>query len=230
MDEAGALRARARTGCARAHEGRRGPAADALVEVSVKRTLLWVVLVGCMVAVWPGRLRADGAWLDAPLVPWNTPGMAVPAAPPDGLALADPRCGRQQRPPETAEDDAVVAAGWVLFNAYQSGWGVRVIDGLAGYDGMCRPMGYQGFVFVDGVFAGTVSPVPMASRFDGAGRTAVIQPPGDELSAVFARYTKDDPLCCPSAASYVTYRIDRVDGSPVLVPVSASTTPNSGTG
>ena len=43
-----------------------------------------------------------------------------------------------------------------------------MISGLAAYDGMCRPLGYQSFVFVDGVFAGTVSPEPMNSRTTGA--------------------------------------------------------------
>ena len=107
----------------------------------------------------------DETWLDGDLASWNTPGMAIPAAPTiDGNP--DPRCVERERPAETAEDDALIAEGWHLFLPYQRGWGVTLISGLASYDGMCRPLGYQSFVFVDGVFAGTVSPEPMNSRTD----------------------------------------------------------------
>jgi hypothetical protein len=34
----------------------------------------------------------------------------------------------------------------------------------AGYDGMYRPRPYQEFVFVRGIFAGTLAPQPMNSR------------------------------------------------------------------
>jgi hypothetical protein len=166
--------------------------------------------------------RADGGWLDRPLVNWNRPGMAIPAAPaPD--PFVDPRCGRFARPVETAEDAAVAAAGWTLFGMYEGGWGVKVLSGLSGYDGMCRPFAYQTFVFVDGVFAGTISPDVMSSRTDGAAVTTMLQPDGEMITAEFVRYTDDDPLCCPSRRSTVIYRIDGRGRSPVLTPISVST-------
>jgi hypothetical protein len=44
-----------------------------------------------------------------------------------------------------------------------------VTDAISGYEGMCRPTGFQPCVFVDGAFAGTISPEPMATRANGSG-------------------------------------------------------------
>lgn len=176
--------------------------------------LLWTV----------ATVQAGGAWLDRPLTNWNTPGMMIPAAPPrDPLALENPRCAGQERPAETVEDDRLVALGWRLYAAYEAGWGVKVISALSGYDGMCRPFGYQQFVFVEGAFAGTASPELMNSRFDGASSGVSLF--RDRLVGRFLRYTSDDPLCCPSAASTVEYHIERTDAGPVLVPDSVTTQP-----
>jgi len=115
-------------------------------------------------------------------------------------------------------DAAVADAGWSLFNAYESGWGVTMISGLSGHDGMCRPSGYHAFVFVDGLFAGTLAPVPSVSRTDGAlTRDARIQA-NDRIGAVFVRYADSDPLCCPSLPSVaVSYRVERTSEGPVLL-------------
>ena len=162
----------------------------------------------------------EESWLDHQLTSWNTPGMAIPAAPPAGGEL-DPRCTERERPAETAEDEALVSAGWRLFLPYQRGWGVTLVWGLSGYDGMCRPMGYQIFVFVDGAFAGTMSPEPMNSRFDSAADTANLWF-RDQLSAEFRRYTANDPLCCPSGSVSVDYTIEETPDGPVVNPVSAA--------
>ena len=135
-----------------------------------------------------------------------------PAAPTiDGNT--DPRCVERERPAETAEDNALIAEGWHLFLPYQRGWGVTLISGLASYDGMCRPLGYQSFVFVDGVFAGTVSPEPMDSRTTGAAHDVNLWY-ADQVSAEYLRYAPDDPLCCasrptPSNSRSKTRRTDR---------------------
>jgi LppP/LprE lipoprotein len=187
-----------------------------------------LVVGAVMVAMtWPaGSVRADGSWLDEPLVAWNVPGMPVPAAPQgEGAGFNVEFCARAERPAETAEDEQVAAAGWRLVGTYQGGWGVKVITGAAAYDGMCRPLQYYDFVFVDGAFAGTVSPVLSDSRTDGALGRAFIQAPGDALTAQFSRYAPADPLCCPSRSSSVSYRIERTPEGPVLVPVSAFTQP-----
>jgi hypothetical protein len=131
------------------------------------RVTLAVGLIG--MALLPQPAFADGAWLDNAAVTWNTPGMPLPRPQEHrGGGETDLRCAEQARPAETDQDRAVKAASWTLFASYTGGWGVQIVRGLAGYDGMCRPVEYQAFVFVDGQFAGTMSPAPMDSRSDGS--------------------------------------------------------------
>lgn len=165
----------------------------------------------------PGLAKAQGEWLDEPLAQWNEPGRAVPfpemsefEPPPD------PRCLASARPPETAMDEAVMAAGWILFNPYEAGWGVALVPGLSGHDGMCRPWAYHTFIFVDGQFAGTLAPVVSSSRTDGALISSALN--DDGIRATFVRYAETDPLCCPSHQSTtVEYRIERTDRGPVVI-------------
>jgi hypothetical protein len=167
-----------------------------------------LLLVGVVLAGPPTPVQAAGSW---------------PPAPPSEGSNDDMRCLATVRPPESAEDEAVFAAGWTLFGSYEGGWGVRMVKGLVGFDGMCRPWTYQVFVFVDGDFAGTISPVPMASRTDGAGGQVYLSGSGAELATQFARYAEADPLCCPSRVSYVRYKIERADLGPIVVPQEVST-------
>ncbi len=186
--------------------------------------LIGVCAVFMVAAPLTGTARADGGWLDeAPLQQWNTAGMALPAAPPLGPADAiDPRCLGTARVPESAEDGIVTAAGWRLSGAARAGEGITVVGGTISYDGMCRPFGYQLFVFADGRFAGTVSPVLMNSRMDGAAVLPTITGP-DRLSVDFVRYTDQDPLCCPSRTTLVTYQIARGKCGSVLLLIDAAT-------
>ena len=162
----------------------------------------------------------DETWLAGDLTSWNTPGMAIPTAPTvDGNP--DPRCAERERPAETTEDDALIAVGWRLFLPYQRGWGVTLVSGLAGYDGMCRPLGYQSFVFVDGVFAGTISPEPMDSRTTGAASDVNLWY-ADQVSAEYLRYAPDDPLCCASSTDSVNLAIEDTPDGPLLNPVPPS--------
>jgi LppP/LprE lipoprotein len=172
-------------------------------------------------------VHADAAsWLDAAKpAGWNKAAAAIPKAP-SGDESNLPRCSAQVRKPATREDKAVVAAGWRLFNAYQLYDGTSVVTAMSGADGMCRPTGYQEFVFVDGTFAGTLSPKPMDSRTDGALEQVFLYA-ASSIPAQFLRYTEADPLCCASRTSTVTFRIDRTAKGPVAVPVSVSTTKNS---
>jgi LppP/LprE lipoprotein len=172
------------------------------------------------------RIASEAAWLDASApAPWNQAGTAVPSAP-SVQGNDDPRCRESERPAETPEDRSVAAKGWRLFHDYQGGWGLKVIWALSGYDGMCRPWGYQVFVFVRGVFAGTLSPHPMDARTDASLFSVqllsrVAGP--DPLVATFERYAESDPLCCPSRRTLVRYRIDQSGRAPLLMPVSART-------
>jgi hypothetical protein len=82
---------------------------------------------------------------------------------------------------------------------------------------MCRPLGYNEFVFVDGQFAGTISPDLMDSRTDGVGDVRFFAVK-DMLAAEFQRYSATDPLCCPSGSATVFYQVTRTPAGPVLVP------------
>ncbi|HEX3246698.1 MAG TPA: LppP/LprE family lipoprotein, partial [Chloroflexota bacterium] len=167
----------------------------------------------------PISANADSTWLDEPIQQWNQPGMPVPLVQRSGTeAQLDPRCASVARSAETSMDASVTDAGWTLFNPYEAGWGVALLFGVSGYDGMCRPSMYHAFVFVDGAFAGTLAPVASMSRTDGAlTRDARIEADG-RLGAVFIRYAPEDPLCCPSQPSVaVSYRVERTPQGPVVL-------------
>lgn len=168
-----------------------------------------------------------GAWLDAtPVVTWNQQGAAVPRPPAvDGPRLDSGRCADQSRPPETPADRAVTTAGWTLVGPLQVFGETSVVTAAAAGDGMCRPLGYQAFVFVRGRFAGTLSPQPMNSRTDGMANTVRLLS-RDRVLAEFARYGADDALCCPSRTSQVVFSIKRSPGGSMVVVESVQTTPN----
>ena len=167
----------------------------------------------------PAAQDSPGAWLEQPLAQWNQAGAPIPPAPPSP-DFVNPSCAGLGRYAETPQDQALVDAGWHLFGPYRAGWGIVAVDAESTYDGMCRPLGYQTFVFVDGTFAGTISPEPMNSRETGAGTLIGISDGG--LTARFVRYAASDPLCCPSLGAVdVTYRVDRTPAGPVLVPASS---------
>jgi hypothetical protein len=187
------------------------------------------LLVALAVLLAAGPAAADGRWIDArPIANWNKPGTALPHPARNTLDAEERRrCGLTATT-SSAEERMVTTAGWTLMRDVDfgdragSGAGWRIVWAATGADGMCRPLGYQGFLFVDGKFAGTVSPRPMDSRTDGSlGR---ITPVGtDQLDLEFARYAGADALCCPSRSSTVRYAIRRDGAGPVLAPVSATT-------
>ncbi len=182
----------------------------------LKLLVALLLTLGTLPAAPPAS--AQQTWLDAPLINWNPPGRPLPAASPSGAGSRDPQCVSRERAPATPEDRQVVAAGWGLWATYQAGWDVTIVQGTSDYDGMCRPMGYQAFVFYRGQFAGTVSPVPMASRYDGALSDVRYFP--EQLIATFVRYADTDPLCCPSRPSVTaTYRVVVTPSGPSLEPV-----------
>jgi hypothetical protein len=96
---------------------------------------------------------------------------------------------------------------------------VALVMALTTVDGMCRPMGFQAFVFVGGKLAGTVSPQPMDSRTDGSAAPIHLTT-ASTLTVGFSRYTPADALCCPSKRQIVTYTIERHGPRPLLVPRS----------
>jgi hypothetical protein len=176
-------------------------------------------MLACHAAFCEPIMRSS-SWLDEPSpASWNEPGLPIPAAPRSDGSI-DPRCRALARPPELDEDKLLRNRGWDLVGTFQGGWRILVVQGAAGYDGMCRPRQHQAFVFVRGVFAGTLSPHAMDSRTDGALTRVTVQS-GTRLIAEYVRYDATDPLCCPSRTTSVVFSI--ANEAAVVRPLSAST-------
>lgn len=157
-----------------------------------------------LILLLAAAVSAQTSWLDRPLRNWNTGDGVVPNAP-RTLAPIEGNCRDQIRTPESVADRAVTRAGWQLFGASHNYSPVTVVMAMASVDGMCRPNQYNAFVFVNNRFAGTLSPDPVSSRTDGAfGKIQLFK---DAMTAEFARYTSNDPLCCPSQTSMVSYSV-----------------------
>ncbi|MCK8496364.1 LppP/LprE family lipoprotein [Myxococcus fulvus] len=200
--------------------------------MSRRRVLIPAVLLlmaAPSLAASPAAPQASGsAWVDKqPLASWNVSGATLPKAPRgDGQSLRTGPCAKLARKPTTASDRAVVKAGWTLLGALQVYDTTEVITAAAEGDGQCRAMGYQVFVFVDGRFAGTLSPEPMSDRFDGA--LGDVRPvDAKSLSGAVRRYSDEDPLCCPSRQASVDYEIRPGPKGPVVTATSATTQPTS---
>jgi hypothetical protein len=188
--------------------------------VRVWRPGLAVVAPLLLLALIHAQAQSPAAWLDQPLMNWNKAGTSVPTGPPspETLKAVVGRC--RLTPPAGAAAQAVGTAGWIPFQYVGkplTQGDVEIVGGMTGADGMCRPTGYNVFVFVGGRHAGTLSPGPMTSRMDGASGDVRITLP--EITVEFARYTATDPLCCPSSRTTVRFRIDRSKAGAVVVPL-----------
>ena len=182
-------------------------------------------------ATTTAALAQGATWLDSVPKNWNVLGLAAPPkAPP--LQNANPNCRTREVAPSNAEDSQLAGMGWKLesyWPALQSG-DLTLVTALADYDGMCRPLAFNVFVFAGGTYAGTLSPVTMNSRTDGVldtpnGKSGVTVQPDGTIQAVFTRYAATDPLCCPSrGTTNVTYRVQTLNGGPVVVPVALKST------
>jgi hypothetical protein len=173
--------------------------------------------------------QAPPSWLDRPLENWNVPGRHLPKATFEDETLAEvaKRCSLQPLLNTTPGERALAAAGWIPFRMFDrqiAEGDVEIVGGLAGADGMCRPMDFNVFVFVNGRPAGSLSPQPMMSRTDGSVGGAIRLAADGTIDAGFSRYTDKDALCCPSSHVTVRYRIDRTAAPPVVVPVSVRIT------
>ncbi len=150
------------------------------------------------------------SWLDRPLTDWNRSrgGQVTPLPePPDVPDIAAPDiCNERMRQPTQSFERTLVARGWKLFGPVQVFGPAQVVMATSGLDGMCRPLGFQVFVLWDGRYAGTLSPVAMQARTDGAlVRVELLSP--SRMTAEFSRYAPGDPACCPSRTAVVTYAL-----------------------
>jgi len=177
------------------------------------------IIVGALLALAAiGMASAQTIWLDEPLQQWNTAGATVPTAPPHDPTV-QAMCHNQERVASTSEEQQVSSAGWFLETYWpiQRQGNTAIVLGTANYDGMCRPLEFNAFVFNTGKFAGTVSPVNMNSRTDGVLQNVPTFLPNGEIEAIFSRYASTDPLCCPSRpASIVTYQVNQTASGPVV--------------
>ena len=191
---------------------------------------LAIFLVGVFVSA--KQAHGQDSWLDQPLVNWNRYAGSLPKLPrPAQDHYVDRRCRRELRKPVGAAEKALVRRGWMLFGPVHSYHQTRVVMGLSGFDGMCRPTGFQAFVYWEGRYAGTLSPLLMNSRTDGA-LSDIHLKSVRSISVDFVRYKESDPLCCPSGLSTVVYTL-RPDDIPELKATKVShreTSPPNETG
>lgn len=173
--------------------------------------LLAFVAAIIAVSAQSGNAQSIASWLDRPLDAWNKRGAAVPspAQKPSQPAVLMKRCNLTS--PTQAGAAAVAAAGWVPYLHQDRALardGVEIVGGLADASAACDPAGFNLFVFVNGRFAGTLSPTSMTTSRDGVAG-AVRLTSADSLTTEFARFAPGDLECCPSTRVRVTYRIDR---------------------
>lgn len=185
------------------------------------------VIVGVLLLLMSPRTAAGEeykGWMDRPVAGWNTQGGEVPQAPASTEARVDllRRCGLALRESTPAEQ-ALAKAGWVPFLHFDRRIvrdDIEIIGGMSAASPSCEQASFNVFVFVGGRYAGTLSPVEMTARHDGAiGAVRIASP--ESATAEFARYTSTDTECCPSSHVKVTFRIDRAGPQPLVVPVEA---------
>lgn len=178
-------------------------------------TKLWIVSSLLMPSTALAQTSQDGSWLDKE-INWNIAGAEIPTAPEqDGNNLTN--CEHTFRKAALLEDARVEAAGWILTGPAQIYGETTIITGMANADGMCRPFQYQVFVFNDGEFSGTLSPIVMDSRTDGSLVNFNLYRDG-AIDATFNRYQPGDAQCCASRESRIFYEVDTTEKHPVLVP------------
>jgi len=159
--------------------------------------------------------QSSYSWLDAkPLPNWNSRSRAIlqtEKMPAGELA----QCGKFVRQPTLPADKLLAKYGWTLVGPAQVYGKTTVVSWAQGFDGMCRPRGFQTLVFVGSRVAGTLSPGPMDSRTDGSLVNVKITSE-TALTAEYVRYRASDALCCPYKTEAVTFVI-KPDGADFLL-------------
>jgi hypothetical protein len=177
--------------------------------------------IACLIAVVASSASAAGTWLDAPLTSWNE------RAGIDGLFLSRSvptfreRCDLKDLR-TSAGQRAVSQSGRTAFLPFDRVGGlthadIEIVGGMSDATEDCAPASFNFFVFVAGVYAGTLSPVDMTTGKDGV--IGIVRfPPGDVITAEFVRYGVTDTECCPSGRVRVTYKVERRTSGAVVVP------------
>lgn len=166
----------------------------------------------------PESVAQEKSWLDKPANNWNEPGSSIPRT---ERSFLDPECQTELRGPTTETEKEVVQAGWLLSKDMQQPLAhssTTVIVAYGETEGMCRPGMVQAFVFLNGLFVGTVSPQPAAARATGNLEGVRISSP-TRIEADFSYYNGTEPMCCPSRLRSVYYEIREVGHDSVLAPI-----------
>jgi hypothetical protein len=168
--------------------------------------ILWVFLFGQQ------RTNEPGSWLDS-VREWQFSAAELRRGQSQN---PNPQCDTASREPQGAAERLLVGEGWKLAAASVSRRDraslIEVVQGFRQYDGMCRPLNFQAFVFINDRPIGTLSPRLMNSREDGAMNRVSISDSG-EITANFLRYRATDALCCPSRESLAVYSVMQEAGN-----------------
>ena len=163
-----------------------------------------MLTAGLLVSQQTPYERSDGSWLDAPME-WNLSPTELLRGQPEG---PNPKCDPTVRAPQSAAERLLTVAGWKLRTISEvkrsGGHSIEIVQAFRQFDGMCRDLQAQAFVFVNDRLVGTLSPRLMNGRADGQLAKAVISESG-EITATFLRYNPTDALCCPSRESLAFY-------------------------
>lgn len=156
-------------------------------------------------------------WLDMkPLPNWNSRKRVILET--KKMSASElKRCSISVRQPSLPQDFLLTKMNWTLTGAAQIFGNTAVITTAEGFDGMCRPLKYETYVFVGNKLAGGLTPGPEDSRADGSIINVNLYSETD-LSAEFARYKNSDALCCPYKTERVTYKIKPDGRNFLLVP------------
>ncbi len=162
-------------------------------------------------------VAAQSAWLDLkPLPSWNERKRAILET--KKISPAElKRCAVVVRQPALPQDFLLTKMGWTLVGAAHVFAKTTIITTAEAFDGMCRPLKFENYVFVGNRVAGTLSPGQMDSRTDGY-LTDIKMPTEKSITAEFARYRESDALCCPYKIEAVTYKIKPDGANFLLVP------------
>ena len=177
------------------------------------------IAVFVMGFILSGNAVAQPDWLDmTPLPSWNERKRAVLQT--KKISSAElKRCAAQVRQPTLPQDKLLTKMGWTLTGAAHVFGNTTVVTAAEAFDGMCRPLKFDTYVFVGNRVAGTLSPGQMDSRTDGS--LVNVQLTGEKnLTAEYVRYQASDALCCPYKTEAVTFVIKPDAGNFLLVPES----------
>lgn len=183
------------------------------------KTIKFAIAAFGIVFIFGSNVFGQSDWLDMkPLPSWNERKRAILQT--KKISNAElKRCAVAVRQPTLAQDKLLTKMGWAPVGAAHVFGNTTVITVAEAFDGQCRPLKFDTFVFVGNRVAGTLSPGQMDSRTDGS--LVNVQLTGEKnLTAEYVRYRASDALCCPYKTEAVIFVIKPDGANFLLVPES----------